>query len=327
MHRVAPRLEDEPGPPQPLSRADQDRPVAAAPKPSLEPATSAAPLAGELRAPKAADSPDERVRTLVREARAHSPVEDFRERPLAGLRRRLDEVMRSPGGGSDAGVLETVTMAVEGWAPAAETWAATGKGYDAPVGLMPSIAEHFESSDQEPARQLAKMQVEAELIADGHAKARKKALLESPKFADARAGARLRELGEGKLGPSPRTVIELRHDADGTVAGLSVARASTLPEFDAWVLERVRQSLPSLPLEPRAKPYRSRWLFVGRVSFMRAATTPGGVGDIPYFLAALSTNLATGRFDETTGTVEVVDLQHPHFECEVRAEGIEEDSP
>jgi len=163
------------------------------------------------------------------------------------------------------------------------------------------------------------------------------------------AGARLQEFADGRAGLELYALVELRQSSAGALEVVTLVRPSGLQPFDAWVQERARTVALEFSLDggTRTRPLRSVWRFDGILKFRRtlkASELDGRAVLGMISMAALSTlaNLdfsqldsnreraedhrlraprmpgLTGRFDETTGALDVVDFTNPTYDCTVR---------
>ncbi len=192
----------------------------------------------------------------------------------------------------------------DAWQTGAERYGKTGAPYDTPEGWNPAI-EQPESLMRLAKAGSPEMQNFVQFVS---------------------AGARLQEFADGRAGKELIAHVALTQAADGSVLELRLAQPSGLTPFDTWVMDTARSTLAGVHLDAgtRERGFFSVWQFAGRISFVKKATTPTMrdlAGTLPLVvLSALTSGrvpVALGRFDETTGAVEVVDLSSPHFECRV----------
>jgi hypothetical protein len=139
------------------------------------------------------------------------------------------------------------------------------------------------------------------------------------------AGARLQEFADGRSGVELVALVEVFASPQGALESLTLTQSSGVKAFDDYVLGSARgvTSTFSLDAGSRARPMRSVWRFGGVVTFRRKVSK---LADVPAWsllgnaaLSMLSGGLvpAGGRFDETTGEVDVIDLTHPQYTCTV----------
>ncbi|WP_241758139.1 TonB C-terminal domain-containing protein [Myxococcus landrumensis] len=135
-------------------------------------------------------------------------------------------------------------------------------------------------------------------------------------------GSELRHVADGGGGKLVVT-LELLQDADGTLREAKLVSVSGVPAYDTYVLNAVPSALAKLP-PPRdgargIKPegIRSLWAVEGRVVYFRKAKDLKKRSAL-YLATALAVGVLAGRFEETTGEVEVVDFTNPRFVCQPR---------
>ncbi len=192
----------------------------------------------------------------------------------------------------------------DAWQTGAERYGKTGAPYDTPEGWNPAI-EQPESLMRLAKAGSPEMQNFVQFLS---------------------AGARLQEFADGRAGKELIAHVALTQAADGSVLELRLAQSSGLKPFDAWVMDTARTTLAGVHLDAgtRERGFFSVWQFAGRISFVKKATAPSVrdlAGTLPLVVLSALTQgrvpIALGRFDETTGAVEVVDLSSPHYECRV----------
>lgn len=197
-----------------------------------------------------------------------------------------------------------VNAVKDAWQTGAERYGKTGAPYETPEGWNPAI-EQPESLMRLAKAGSPEMQNFVQFLS---------------------AGARLQEFADGRAGKELIAHVALTQAADGSVLELRLAQPSGLKPFDAWVMESARTTLTGVHLDAgtRERGFFSVWQFAGRISFVKKATAPTVrdlAGTLPLVVLSALTGgrvpIALGRFDETTGEVEVVDLSSPHYECRV----------
>ncbi|MDP1916815.1 MAG: hypothetical protein Q8L14_11235 [Myxococcales bacterium] len=197
-----------------------------------------------------------------------------------------------------------VNAVKDAWQTGAERYGKTGAPYDTPEGWNPAI-EQPESLMRLAKAGSPEMQNFVQFLS---------------------AGARLQEFADGRAGKELIAHVALTQAADGSVLELRLAQPSGLKPFDTWVMETARTTLAGVHLDAgtRERGFFSVWQFAGRISFVKKATAPTVrdlAGTLPLVVLSALTGgrvpIALGRFDETTGEVEVVDLSSPHYECRV----------
>ncbi|WP_245767443.1 TonB C-terminal domain-containing protein [Stigmatella erecta] len=118
-------------------------------------------------------------------------------------------------------------------------------------------------------------------------------------------------------------ILELQQAPDGQLRSVQVVEASGNPAFDAYVVDAVPPALAGLgpptgkALGVREDGIRSRWAVEGRVVYLRKLKDMKGQ-DAWYVATMAGLGVLSGRFEETTGDLEAVDLLHPRFVCRSR---------
>ncbi|HZH18158.1 MAG TPA: hypothetical protein VE057_27645 [Archangium sp.] len=122
--------------------------------------------------------------------------------------------------------------------------------------------------------------------------------------------------------------LELEQSRTGQVLGVKLIDSSGNPLFDAYVVERVPQSLEALGPATEHFALRSKgnvrsvWSIDGNVSFSRTLRFSKlgelNAEDAAYFSALLPLGLLSGNFEETRGEVIVPDFRRPHFDIRTR---------
>lgn len=256
--------------------------------------------------------PDPRIARAEEEANVTAIVDGWAKDELAlarvesglvdpyfvDLRRTIgSQIARSPDF-TDLGVAGTGKQIVSSWQAGAERYGKTGSPFEAPV------------MRSEPTEVPSALQREADR---GSPDARAMAMR-------LYAGARFRDFGDGKLGAELYAEVELRQGGNGALEKLELIRASGVPQFDRFVLDRATKAVSLLdPLDGGlGKELRSVWGFHGRVAYNRAMRDVNVKDDWWYLAIAGATGMLTGKFDEVNGDAQYVDLRHPHYECTVK---------
>lgn len=213
----------------------------------------------------------------------------------------------------------------QSWLAGAERYGKTGAPYAEPEGRLESV--------ERPSALVA-------AAAAGHPDA-----LNLVNFLA--AGARLQEFADGRAGLELYALVEVRQLEGGAVDSVRLVKPSGLRPFDAWVTERAGGVVVTLGFDAgaRAGPLRSVWRFDGIMKFRRqlkpselngravlgmmtmaalsALSSLGndtrpqpGSGELPRAMGPRMPGL-TGRFDELTGALDVVDLTNPTYDCQV----------
>jgi hypothetical protein len=136
-------------------------------------------------------------------------------------------------------------------------------------------------------------------------------------------GSSLRDFGDGKFGGKLVAIVEIRQKVDGELTGALLVQPSGDKAFDRYVLLVAPDAVAGLPA-PRPSAagvhpdgIRSTWSFEGRLVYKRSSRDIS-LKDNWYLAALIPFGLLTGNFDETTGSVDVVDPLHPQFQVRVR---------
>lgn len=239
----------------------------------------------------------------------------------AALREATDEVPRFIDTNSPKEVVDAV---LQSWGAGAERYGKTGAPYAEPEGHLENLERPSELG---------------RAAANGSPDALAMASFLS-------AGARLQEFADGRAGLELFALVEIRQQPSGAIESVTLVRPSGLAPFDAWVTERARVVSGSFDAGlARARPLRSVWRFDGVITYRRKlelskldgraalglitmsalsllssagnqVQPPPGSGDVPRDLGPRMPGLV-GRFDETTGALDVVDLTNPSYECRV----------
>ncbi|WP_395853780.1 TonB C-terminal domain-containing protein [Cystobacter fuscus] len=129
--------------------------------------------------------------------------------------------------------------------------------------------------------------------------------------------------------PEPELVVilELRQAPDGQLRSVQVVEPSGDKAFDKYVSEAVPPALARLTPPPLKTPgvhlgvqsdgIRTLWAVEGRVVYLKQVSEMKGK-DAAYAAAMASLGALAGRFEETTGEVQVIDLLDPKFRCRAR---------
>ncbi|WP_342374174.1 TonB C-terminal domain-containing protein [Myxococcus stipitatus] len=134
------------------------------------------------------------------------------------------------------------------------------------------------------------------------------------------AGAELHQVAEGGGGKLVVT-LELLQAPDGTLREARLVSVSGIPAYDTFVLNAVPGALAKLP-PPRdgargVKPegIHTLWSVEGRVVYYRKVKDLKGRSAL-YLATAMAAGVLAGRFEETTGEIEVIDFTNPRFLCQ-----------
>ena len=136
------------------------------------------------------------------------------------------------------------------------------------------------------------------------------------------AGQELQHLATGG-GSKLVVTLELVQNADGSLRDAKLLTRSGNPAYDAYVLNAVPASLAKLASPPegargvREDGIHTRWAVEGRAVYLRKLKELKGQ-DAWYIAAASAAGILAGRFEETTGEVDVIDFRNPRFVCQAR---------
>lgn len=145
-------------------------------------------------------------------------------------------------------------------------------------------------------------------------------------------GKQLDDFLSGRFGAGLFTVVSLRQAPDGKLLEVKLESTSGMPAYDRYVLQVAPSALDKLPPPPdrgfgitQGAEIKSVWRFEGRVKFKRplkewnavtGALTTGVVSAL-YGLACPGLGPPI-TFDPATGELELIDLAHPKFTCQVK---------
>ncbi|WP_246137001.1 TonB C-terminal domain-containing protein [Myxococcus llanfairpwllgwyngyllgogerychwyrndrobwllllantysiliogogogochensis] len=136
------------------------------------------------------------------------------------------------------------------------------------------------------------------------------------------AGDEMQKLAGGG-GAKLIVTLELHQDSDGTLRDAKLVTLSGNPAYDAFVLNGVPFSLAKLGAPPdgargvKATGIHTLWSVEGRVVYFRKLKELKGQDSL-YVASAVAAGLLAGRFEETTGEIEVIDFRNPRFVCQPR---------
>ncbi len=136
------------------------------------------------------------------------------------------------------------------------------------------------------------------------------------------AGESMQRLAEPDR-PDLVIILELRQAPDGQLREVKVVETSGNKAFDKYVLEAVPPALAKLTPPPaeaagvRPEGIRTLWAVEGRVVYLKKLSEMEGQ-DAWYIASAAGLGLLSGRFEETTGEIYVIDLRNPKFVCRPR---------
>jgi hypothetical protein len=214
---------------------------------------------------------------------------------------------------------------LESWGAGAERYGKTGAPYAEPEGRLENVERPSEMANG---------------VANGNPDMQAMATFLG-------AGARLQEFADGRAGLELYALVELKQQPSGALDSVTLIRPSGLRPFDAWVTERARTVGLGFSFDAgaRTKALRSVWRFDGIILYRRKLKLDkldgrAAIGMIT--MAALSALSAigntyppaqagepggrplgprmpalSGRFDELSGELDVIDLTNPTYDCRV----------
>lgn len=218
---------------------------------------------------------------------------------------------------------EIVGALLESWGAGAERYGKTGAPYAEPEGRLESIEKPSE-------------------LAKGAANGSPDAMAMASFLA---AGARLQEFADGRAGLELYALVEIKQQPSGALDSVELIRPSGLRPFDTWVTDQARAVGIAFSRDAGTgtKALRSVWRFDGIIKYRRKLklselngraaigmiamsalsalssinnNAPPAPGASPRPLGPRMPGL-TGRFDEMTGEMDMVDLTNPTYDCKV----------
>ncbi|WP_240359919.1 TonB C-terminal domain-containing protein [Pyxidicoccus trucidator] len=240
-----------------------------------------------------------RVQVFVEDRQAELRVANGQIDPyFSRLREALEKSLE------DAPVFDGIRLldqATHSWANQASRFGATGNPGTGPVAAAPTVSEQLQSLQNREERGVEWM--------------------ESLR-ARVQAGDEVQKLAGGG-GNKLVVTLELHQGPDGTLRDAKLVSTSGNKAYDAYVLSGVPPALAKLaPPSDEARGVRpdgihTLWSVEGRVVYLRKLKELKGQ-DAAYVAAALAAGMLAGRFDETTGEIEVIDFRNPRFVCQAR---------
>ena len=193
-----------------------------------------------------------------------------------------------------------LNQAATSWASQAGKFGATGNPGTGPVPQAPTASEQL--SDLQRSRGGDKSME--------YLRGRVQAVEEMQKLADG-GGAKL------------VVTLELHQAPDGSLREAKLVSKSGNPAYDAYVMSAVPPALTKLAPPPegalgvRPDGIHPLWSVEGRVVYLRKLKELKGQ-DAWYIASAAAAGVLAGRFEETTGEIEVIDFRNPRFVCQPR---------
>jgi hypothetical protein len=140
------------------------------------------------------------------------------------------------------------------------------------------------------------------------------------------AKARLRDLGEGRMGIELEAQVELRQSSEGAVLSTTLVKSSDSKSFDTFVVDRTPVAAGAL-LDDGAvdvgKERRSVWAFIGSITYFHKMDEATTAPDRVY--AEVLGALLGSKFEEVTQGREYIDLNRPVYHCRVKLLAVEEE--
>jgi hypothetical protein len=254
-------------------------------------------------------SPDPALLAAQERGRVHGRVKGFIEDDQAELRvdnglidsyfSRLRESLEKSL--EDAPVFDGTSLleqATTSWAPQAGRFGATGNPGTGPAPMPPTVAEHLKALQERGDDWMEYLRGRVQ------------------------AGEEMQKLAGGG-GKKLVVTLELHQGPDGSLRDARLVSTSGNPGYDAYVLNGVPPALAKLGPPPdgargvRMDGIHTLWSVEGRVVYLRKLKDLE-TQDSLYTAAALAAGLLAGRFEETTGEIEVIDFRNPRFVCQAR---------
>lgn len=220
---------------------------------------------------------------------ANGLIDPYFSRLREALEKGLEDAPLFPG-------TSLVHQAGTAWASRAGSFGATGNPGAGPPPMAPTTTERLYDIQQRAGDES----------------------MERPRLF-AQAGQELQHLATGG-GAKLVVTLELTQDVDGTLRDAKLVSLSGNPAYDAYVLNAIPASLAKLAAPPdgargvRADGIHTLWAVEGRVVYLRKLNELKGQ-DAWYVAAASAAGILAGRFEETTGEIEVIDFRNPRFVC------------
>ena len=223
------------------------------------------------------------------------------------LRRKLQELTGKPPPFTAAptSAAEKMVQATwDSWSGARERYGKTGQPYAEPEGYNPQYevppqVQHLADQGDAVARQM-QMQLYAR--------------------------ARLRDLGEGRMGVELEARVELKQGNDGAVRSATLIKSSGSKSFDAFVLEKTPMATHALVdagVLQVGKAGSSIWAFIGNITYYHSMDEAKSLDEKLW--ANVMASVLGNRFEEMTGTREYIDLTRPVYNCRVKLISVDEE--
>ncbi|MCY1014231.1 hypothetical protein [Pyxidicoccus sp. MSG2] len=253
--------------------------------PSLDPELLAAQERGRVHG---------RVKGFIEDNQAELRVDNgLIDSYFSRLRESLEKSLE------DAPVFDGISLlnqATTSWASQAGSFGATGNPGGGPPPMAPTVAEHLKALQERGDEGMEYLRERVQ------------------------AGEEMQKLAGGG-GQKLIVTLELHQGIDGSLRDARLVSTSGNKAYDAYVLNGVPPALAKLGPPPdgargvRPDGIHTLWSVEGRVVYLRKLKDLK-TQDSLYMAAALAAGVLAGRFEETTGEIEVIDFRNPRFVCQ-----------
>lgn len=223
------------------------------------------------------------------------------------LRHKLQELTGKPPPfkSEPTSAVEKVVQATwDSWSDARERYGKTGQPYAEPEGYNPNY---------EVPAQIQRMAEQGDRVAKQ---------IQMQLY----ARARLRDLGEGRMGVELEARVQLKQGNDGAVRSATLIKSSGSKSFDAFVLEKTPMATHALVdagVLDVGKERSSIWAFIGNITYYHSMDEAKSLDEKLW--ANAKAGLLGAKFEEMTGTREYIDLMRPVYNCRVKLISVEEE--
>ncbi|MFP2927062.1 TonB C-terminal domain-containing protein [Pyxidicoccus sp. 3LG] len=242
-----------------------------------------------------------RVETFIEDKQADLRVANGLIDPyFSRLREALEKSMADAPVFSGTSLLDNATQS---WGSQASRFGATGNPGTGPVPMAPTVSEQLAGLNQQISEKGMEKALEALRL-------------------KVQAGEEMQKLAGGG-GEKLVVTLELHQGPDGSLRDVKLVSLSGNTSYDAYVLNAVPPALAKLTPPPdqargvRPEGIHTLWSVEGRVVYLRKLKDVKGE-DAWYMAAAAAAGVLAGRFEETTGELEIIDFRNPRFVCQPR---------